>query len=126
MRYPKGVELRFLAKSVCKICGQWFEDSELDEHLNQHMEEPDETQTELKPVKCPSCDIDTDAYHAVPFKIGRSDVAARLLIGWRSELGEEPILIDLYVCPKCGRLQQFVNHETRQKLRRSASAKQSK
>ena len=74
-------------------------------------------------MKCPSCDIDTDAYYAVPFKIGRSDVAARLLMGWVSELGEEPILIDLYVCPKCGRLQQFVNQETRQKLRRAASAK---
>ena len=45
----------------------------LDEHLNQHTEEPEETRTELKAVKCPSCDIDTDAYYAVPFKIGRSD-----------------------------------------------------
>src|SRR5205809_6220790 len=32
-----------MAKSVCKVCGQWFEDSELDEHLNQHTEEPEET-----------------------------------------------------------------------------------
>ena len=105
------------------VCGQWFEDSELDEHLNQHAEEPEETQSEQKAVKCASCDVDTDAYYAVPFKIGRSDLAARLLMGWVSELGEEPILIGLYVCPKCGRLQQFVNQETRQKLRRSASAK---
>ena len=115
-----------MAKSMCKVCGQWFEDSELDEHLNQHMEEPEETRSEQKAVKCPSCNIDTDAYYAVPFKIGRSDVATRLLIGWRSELGEEPILIDLYICPKCGRLQQFVNQETRTRFRRSASAKPSK
>jgi len=46
------------------------------------MEEPEETQIERKAVKCSSCDIDTDAYYAVPFKIGRSDVAARLLMGW--------------------------------------------
>jgi len=37
-----------LAKSVCKVCGQWFEDSELDEHLNQHTEEPEETQSVQK------------------------------------------------------------------------------
>ena len=101
-----------MAKSVCKVCGQWFEDSELDEHLNRHTEEPEETQSDPNAVKHPSFDIDKDAYYAVPFKIGRSDLATRLLIGWRSELGEEPILIDMYVCPKCGRLQQFVNHET--------------
>src|SRR5206468_12994053 len=95
---------------------------ELDEHLNKHMEDPEETTLEQKAVKCPSCDIDTDAYYAVPFKIGSSDLATRMLMGWVSELGEEPILIDLYVCPKCGRLQQFVNQETREKLRRSASA----
>jgi len=71
-----------LGKSVCKVCGQRFEDSELDDHLSQHMEEPEETQIERKAVKCSSCDIDTDAYYAVPFKIGRSDVAARLLMGW--------------------------------------------
>ena len=112
-----------MAKSVCKVCGQWFEDSELDEHLNQYMEEPEETQSEQKVVTCPSCNIETDAYSAVPFKIGRSDVAARLLMGWVSELGEEPILIDLYVCPKCGRLQQFVNQETRARLKRSATRK---
>jgi len=34
---------------------------------------PVETQPEQKTVKCAFCDIDTDAYYAVPFKIGRSD-----------------------------------------------------
>ena len=31
-----------LAKSQCATCGEWFEDSELDEHLNQHLEAPAE------------------------------------------------------------------------------------
>ncbi len=41
-------------KSVCKVCVLLFEDSDLDEHLNQHMEEPEETQSELKAAKCKS------------------------------------------------------------------------
>jgi DNA-directed RNA polymerase subunit M/transcription elongation factor TFIIS len=114
-----------LGKSICKVCGQSLEDFELDDHLNQHADEPEKTPVEKVPLKCPDCNVDTEAYYAVPFVVrGRSDAAARLLVGWAwAELGENPILIDLYACPKCGRLQQFASKETRDRLRRSAKSK---
>ena len=40
-----------------------------------------------------------DAYYGVPFRVGGTDPGMRLLIGAWGELGEEPIPIDLYVCP---------------------------
>jgi DNA-directed RNA polymerase subunit RPC12/RpoP len=105
-----------MAKSRCGTCGEWFEDDELDEHLGTHLEEPGPPVGEQVPLRCPDCKIDTEVYYGVPFKIGQSDPAARLLLGWVSQLGEEPMLIDLYICPQCGRLQQFVNKKTRDRL----------
>jgi len=78
---------------------------------------------EQVPLKCPSCNEDMEVYYSVPFKIGRSDPAARLLLGWVSELGEEPILIDLYVRPQCGRIVQFASQKTRERLKRSTQLK---
>ena len=111
-----------MAKSQCATCGQWFEDDQLDEHLNQHADEPAEPASELK-RECPDCRTTMDVYRGVPFKVGRSDPAARILLGWVSELGEEPILMDLYVCPQCGRILQYANKATRDRLRRSAPHK---
>jgi len=88
------------------LAGEWFEDDQLDEHLNQHADEPAEPASELK-RECLNCRTTMDVYRGVPFKVGRSDPAARLLLGWVSELGEEPIPTDLYVCPQCGRIEQF-------------------
>ena len=31
-----------MAKSQCATCGEWFEDSELDDYLNHHLEAPSE------------------------------------------------------------------------------------
>lgn len=112
-----------MAKSQCDTCGQWFEDSELDDHLNSHMDEPSEPASKPIQRECPDCRTVMDAYYGVPFKIGRSDPAARLLLGWVSELGDDPIIIDLYVCPQCGRILQFANQKTRDMLRRSAPHK---
>ena len=111
-----------MAKSQCATCGEWFEDSELDDHLNQHEDEPAEPASELK-RECPDCRTTMDAYRGVPFKVGRSDPAARILLGWVSELGEEPIMIDLYVCPQCGGILQYANKATRDRLKRSAPHK---
>jgi len=61
-----------------------------------------------------------DAYYGVPFRVGGTGPGMRLLIGAWAELGEEPILIDLYVGPQCGRIEQFANKGTRDRLRRSA------
>jgi len=64
-----------------------------------------------------------DVYRGVPFKVGRSDPAAKLLLGWWSELGEDPIPIDLYVCPQCGRMLQYATKATKDRLKRSAPHK---
>jgi hypothetical protein len=110
-----------MAKSRCGTCGEWFEDDKLDEHLGTHMDEPEPPVGEQVPLKCPDCKVDSEVYRGIPFKIGRSDPAARLLLGWVSELGDEPIMIDLYVCPQCGRIQQFADEKTRSRLKRTTT-----
>ena len=125
-----------VAKSRCETCGQWFEDSELDGHLNQHVDEPAEPTTEptsrvamlaqphhLRPHPTPRATAAHHSHHPHPGRSRRrpgSDPAARLLLGWVSELGEEPIMMDMYVCPQCGRILQYANKTTRNRLKRSA------
>src|SRR5262245_52191492 len=113
-----------MAKSLCNICGQWFEDSELDEHLSKHSEEPEPT-TPATTLRCPNCGISPEIYRGIPFKIvGRSDPAARLLLSWvEYELGDEPIPLDLCVCPRCGLVQQYASPETRHRLSQAAPKK---
>src|SRR5438876_10234919 len=70
----------------------------------------------------PACDKVMDAYYCVPFRVGGTGPGMRLLIGAWAELGEEPIPIDLYVCPQCGRMEQFGNKKTRDRLSRARVA----
>lgn len=71
-------------------------------------------------MKCPTCDTEMEAYFGVPFRVGGTGPGMRLLIGAWAELGEEPIPMDLSVCPKCGHVQFFATQKTRDKLRRAA------
>ena len=64
-----------------------------------------------------------EAYDGVPFRVGGTGPGMRLLIGAWAELGEEPIPIDLYVCPYCVRILPFANKKTRDRLSRAASHK---
>ncbi len=74
-----------LAKSQCAMCGQWFEDFELDDHLNQHLEAPsEEPENAQKRLKCPTCDKMMDAYYGAPFRVGGTEPGMRLLIGLSS------------------------------------------
>jgi len=109
-----------MAKSRCGTCGEWFEDEELDEHLRTHLEQPELPVGEPVPLKCPDCRIDVEAYHGVPFTVGRGDVASRFLVGVWAELDRDPLLIDLYVCPQCGRIQHFASEKTRSRLRQTS------
>ena len=53
-----------LAKSECNVCGQWFDDSELDDHLNAHLEGPtEEPGLAQRVLKCPTCDKVMDTYY---------------------------------------------------------------
>ncbi|HWY28409.1 MAG TPA: hypothetical protein VNW25_04025 [Candidatus Sulfotelmatobacter sp.] len=111
-----------MAKSQSNTCGQWIEDSELDDHLNEHLETPaGEPGSAQKRLRCPVCDKVMDAYYGVPFRVGGTGPGMRLLIGAWAELGEEPIPIDLLVCPQCGRILPYANKATRDRLRRSAA-----
>ena len=96
------------AKVQCETCGRWFEDEELDAHLSKHLDEPAEPEPQPTRMKCPDCETGMDAYYGVPFRVGGTGPGMRLLIGAWAELGEEPIPIDLYVCPECGRIRTFV------------------
>ncbi len=62
-----------------------------------------------------------DAYYGVPFRVGGTGPGMRLLIGAWAELGEEPVPIDLYVCPQCQLIEQYANKNTEDRLRRAAS-----
>src|SRR3989442_8022234 len=48
-----------MTKQQCETCGGWFEDPELDAHLNQHATQPDTADTanqlSLNSLKCPLC-----------------------------------------------------------------------
>ncbi len=112
-----------MTKSRCETCGQWFEDDEIDGHLNTHLDEPAEPASEPTEMKCPDCQTGMEAYYSVPFRVGRGDIATRLLFGVWAELDREPVLMDLYVCPQCGRILQYANKATRDRLRRSAPHK---
>jgi len=59
-----------------------------------------------------------NSFYGVPFKIGQSDPAAQWLMGWWSEGLDQPILIDLHICPQCGRMEQFANKKTLKRLNR--------
>src|SRR5207249_5498748 len=107
----------------CGTCGEWFEDDELDEHLGTHLEEPEPPVGEQALLRCPDCNIETEVYRSVPFRVGRGDIAARVLFGVWAELDREPVLIDLYVCPQCGRIQQFASEKTRSRLKRATQLK---
>ena len=57
-----------MAKSQCATCGEWFEDSELDGHLNTHLEGPtEEPGATQKRLKCPDYQTGMEAYYGVPF-----------------------------------------------------------
>ena len=109
-----------MVKSQCNVCGLWFEDRDLDEHLNQHLNESNEQTKTEEGLKCPTCDIQMEAYFGVPFRVGGTGPGMRLLIGAWAELGEEPIPIDLFVCAKCGQMRFFATQKTRDRLKRAA------
>src|SRR2546430_2701268 len=112
-----------MTKSRCETCGQWFEDDEIDAHLNMHLDEPAEPTPEPTEMKCPDCQSGMEGFFGVPFRVGGTGPGMRLLIGAWAELGEEPVPIDTYVCPQCGRMLQYANKATRDRLRRSAPHK---
>ena len=46
-----------MTKQQCETCMEWFEDSELDAHLQRHLEEPVRSDEERQQprLKCPIC-----------------------------------------------------------------------
>jgi len=46
-----------MAKQRCKTCGEWFDDSIFDIHLQEHLQEPAREEKERPPpeLKCPFC-----------------------------------------------------------------------
>jgi len=113
------VEVQDLAKSQCEVCKLWFEDEDLDAHLNKHLGDPTgRVGTDQVELKCSTCNIDMDAYYGVPFRLGGTGPIKRVVLGEWAELGEEPVPIDMFVCSQCGRVQLFPREKTRSKLRR--------
>ncbi len=53
----------------------------------------------------------------VPFRIGGTSGSWHLLFGDWAELGEGLLSFDVFLCPKCGRVQLFADKRTRESLR---------
>ena len=53
------------------------------------------------------------------FRIGGTGGTWKLIFGEWAELGEKMIPFYIYVCPKCGKIELFVDEKTKEKLTRS-------
>jgi len=69
-------------------------------------------------VQCSSCKIPMEQTRDVPFRIGGYVGARRFAMGDVAELAEHLMLVDLYICPKCGSIRLYANQKTKQALPR--------
>jgi len=79
---------------------------------------PPDTQEAGGPVQCSSCKIPMEQTRDVPFRIGGYVGARRFAMGDVAELAEHLMLVDLYICPKCGSIRLYANQKTKQALPR--------
>jgi hypothetical protein len=105
-----------MAKQQCETCKKWFDDEELDDHLEEHLKDQVE-EPAPQMLKCSTCNIEMDAYFGVPFRVGGDEPAMRILYGSSSD---EAVPVDLYLCPQCRRIQLLANEKTAKRLRRTA------
>ena len=59
-----------MAKQQCETCKKWFDDEELDDHLEEHLKDQVE-EPAPQMLKCSTCNIEMDAYFGVPLSSRR-------------------------------------------------------
>jgi len=50
------------------------------------------------------------------FRVGGTGGGWKLLLGEWAELGESMIPLQVYVCPRCGRIELFADEETKRRM----------
>jgi predicted RNA-binding Zn-ribbon protein involved in translation (DUF1610 family) len=66
--------------------------------------------------KCQTCNLEMEFAERANFRVGGTGGGWKLLFGELAELGESMIPLEVYVCPKCGRIELFADEETKQHL----------
>jgi predicted RNA-binding Zn-ribbon protein involved in translation (DUF1610 family) len=69
-------------------------------------------------VKCPVCDVEMHLVRRLPFRVGGTGGGWKLIFGELAELGEEMLPLDVYLCPKCGRVELFADEKAKEYLLR--------
>jgi predicted RNA-binding Zn-ribbon protein involved in translation (DUF1610 family) len=72
------------------------------------------SQGEVK--KCISCGVELKFAERADFRVGGTSGGWKLLFGEWAEIGESMIPLNIYVCPKCGRIELFADEETKKRL----------
>jgi hypothetical protein len=66
--------------------------------------------------KCQSCGEYMQYAGKVPFRIGGTPGGTKLLFGELAELGECMLPMDVWICPKCGKVKLVVGEKTKRRL----------
>ncbi|UCE29152.1 MAG: hypothetical protein JSV85_07885 [Candidatus Bathyarchaeota archaeon] len=69
-----------------------------------------------KAVKCDSCGVAMHFAQKVPFRIMGQDGLAVWVFGGVAQLKERTLSFDIYLCPKCGRIEMFADDVSRRFL----------
>jgi ssDNA-binding Zn-finger/Zn-ribbon topoisomerase 1 len=73
----------------------------------------------LHMIKCSVCGEKMVSSVKADFRIGGTGGTWKLIFGEWAELGEKMIPFYIFVCPKCGKIELFVDEKTKEKLTRS-------
>jgi predicted RNA-binding Zn-ribbon protein involved in translation (DUF1610 family) len=66
--------------------------------------------------KCYSCGKEMHFAQRIPFRIKGTGGLWKLIVGEWTELGEEMLNFDVYVCPSCGEVRSYADEITRRSL----------
>ncbi len=67
-------------------------------------------------VKNCTCGAVVEFAEKASFRVGGTSGPWKLLFGEWAELGESMIPLNIYVCPKCGRIELFADEGTKERL----------
>lgn len=57
--------------------------------------------------KCSSCGTEMRFWKSASLRLGGTQGLAKFLLGELDEIDEEMLLLDLYICPKYGRIELY-------------------
>jgi len=67
-------------------------------------------------AKCSNCNVEMQSFGTFPFRIGGGPGWGSLAFGAVAQMGESTLPFDVYVCPKCGKVELQADEAARQLL----------